>query len=61
MWDIAEEFNAMVVFAEHRFYGSSFPNNFSYTFPDVSHVLIRSYMYYAEKSTTTNVITNCNF
>lgn len=38
MWDIAEELEAMLVFAEHRYYGESMPfGDESYS---VSHFLL---------------------
>ncbi|VDM85417.1 unnamed protein product [Strongylus vulgaris] len=27
MWDLAPQFNAAIIFAEHRFYGDSLPFN----------------------------------
>jgi lysosomal Pro-X carboxypeptidase len=37
VWDIAPIFNAMVVFAEHRYYGTSLPyGNASYSKPEYS-------------------------
>jgi lysosomal Pro-X carboxypeptidase len=40
MWDIAPIFNAMVVFAEHRYYGTSLPyGNASYSKPEYTRYL----------------------
>ncbi|CAF2478007.1 unnamed protein product [Rotaria sp. Silwood2] len=40
MWDIAPIFNAMVVFAEHRYYGASLPyGNASYSNPEYTQYL----------------------
>jgi lysosomal Pro-X carboxypeptidase len=37
VWDIAPTFNAMVIFAEHRYYGQSLPyGNVSYSKPEYS-------------------------
>jgi hypothetical protein len=37
VWDIAPIFNAMLIFAEHRYYGQSLPyGNASYSKPEYS-------------------------
>ena len=46
MWDIAEEFGAMLVFAEHRYYGESLPFGKESKSKDPAKVLNRFFVFF---------------